>query len=130
MELASRIAQRKECELRAFIVLAESPSAGLPGGDAPDGSSRALAQILTDATRAVGQRLHPEMLPVLDSAHIAQESKNSLVIIATSLADNLEYEPDGLGDGRAIILVQGSETAIAENVSADFGQSEVQRKVV
>jgi Kef-type K+ transport system membrane component KefB len=127
MELASRIAQQKECELRAFIVLAES--ANLEGGNVANGAaSHALAQMLTDATRTVGQRLHPEMLPALDSVHLAQQSKNSLVVIATSLADNLEYEPDGLGDGRAIILVQGSEAAIAANASAEFRQSELNSK--
>jgi Kef-type K+ transport system membrane component KefB len=131
MELASRIAQQKECELRAFIVLAESQSANLAGGNVSNGpASQALAQMLTDATRTVGHRLHPEMLPALDSVHVARQSKGSLVIIATSLADNLTYERDGLGDGRAIILVQGSESAAAAKASAEIAPSELRRQVV
>jgi hypothetical protein len=73
--------------------------------------------MLTNATRMVGRRLYPEMLPALDSIQIAQESKNSLVIIATNLADHLEYASDGLGDGRALILVQGSESQTTEATS-------------
>jgi Kef-type K+ transport system membrane component KefB len=126
--LAARIAQQKDCELYAFILLAE------PGSSAPDvpidannGTSQTLAQMLTNATKMVGRRLHPEMLAALDSIRIAQQSKNSLVIIATSLADNLEYTGDGLGDGRAIVLVQGSEMAIAA-APGDFHYHPLQRK--
>jgi Kef-type K+ transport system membrane component KefB len=112
MGLAARIAQQKGCELHAFIVLAEPDSPSL--ADPIDGNgaaSQALAQMLTNATRMAGRHLHPEMLPALDSIRIAQQSKNSLVIIARNLADHLEYARDGLGDGRALILVQGSEMA-------------------
>jgi len=33
----------------------------------------------------------PETLPALKSLHVAQQSKNSLVIMATNRADHLEY---------------------------------------
>jgi hypothetical protein len=114
MGLAARIAQQKGCELHAFIVLAEPASSSL--ADPIDGNgaaSRVLAQMLTNATRMVGPRLHPETLPALDSIRIAQQSKNSLVIVAANLADYLDYAGDGLGDGRALILAQGSEMATA-----------------
>jgi Kef-type K+ transport system membrane component KefB len=126
--LAARIAQQKDCELHAFIVLAEPALSGpdVPN-DANSGASQTLAQMLTNATRMVGQHLYPEMLATLDSIQIAQQSKNSLVIIATSLADHLEYTGDGLGDGRAIVLVQGSEMAIAA-APGDFHYHPLQRK--
>lgn len=110
MGLAARIARQKDCELHAFIVLANSisPNPFDPNGSS-DAQSRQLAQILTNATSMVGNRLRPQMLAALDSAQIGQQSRNSLVIIASNLADHLEYARDGLGDGRALILVQGTE---------------------
>jgi Kef-type K+ transport system membrane component KefB len=115
MELASRLAQQKGCELHAFIILAEPFSGGLGGPTDADGAaSHALSHMLTNATRMVGPCLHPEMLPTLDSSRIAEQSKDSVVIIATSLADDLEYARDGLGDGRALILVQGTESEGSE----------------
>jgi Kef-type K+ transport system membrane component KefB len=129
MALAARVAQQKDCELHAFISLVESPSAGLE--NTVDGAqSQALAQMLTNATRMVGRRLHPEMLPALDSVRIAEQSKNSLVIIATNLADHLEYAHDGLGDGRALILVQGSEMAISATAPMRFRGSAPQQRAV
>ena len=128
MGLAARIAQQKDCELHAFIVLAE-PASSIPadpiGGNGA--ASRALAQMLTNATRMVGHRLHPETLPALDSIRIAQQSKNSLVIVATNLADHLDYAGDGLGDGRALILVQGSEMA-AVTAPAEFRRTATRRQ--
>jgi Kef-type K+ transport system membrane component KefB len=121
MGLAARIAQRKDCALHAFIILAEPAAPGLAGPNgANDAASQVLAQMLTNASRMVGRGLHPKMLAALDSIQIAQQSKNSLVIIATSLADHLEYARDGLGDGRAIVLVQGSEIAIAAIAPEEF----------
>ena len=79
-----------------------------------------LAQILTTTNRMVGLRLHGETLPAPDSVRLAQQSKHSLVIIASSLADHLEYTSDGLGDGRALILVQGSEMAISATAPGEF----------
>jgi Kef-type K+ transport system membrane component KefB len=110
MRLAARIAQQKDCELHAFIVLSDSISSSLI---APNGSKHAasqqLAEILTNATSMVGSHLRPHMLTTFDTAEIAARSKDSLVIIATNLADQLEYAKEGLGDGRALILVQGAE---------------------
>jgi hypothetical protein len=86
----------------SFIVLAEPASSNL--AEPRDGNgvaSRALAQMLTNATRMVGRRLHPEMLAQLDSIKLARQSKNSLVVIAMNLADHLQYARDSLGDGRA-----------------------------
>jgi hypothetical protein len=128
MGLAARIAQQKDCELHAFIVLAEPASSSLAGPIGGDGAaSRALAQMLTNATRMVGHRLHPETLPALDSIRIAQQSKNSLVIVGTNLADHLDYAGDGLGDGRALILVQGSEMA-AVTAPAEFRRTATRRQ--
>ena len=126
--LAARIAQQKDCELHAFIVLAEPVSSSLadPIGGNGD-ASRALAQMLTNATRLVRHGLHPETLPALDSIRIAQQSKNSLVIVATNLADHLDYAGDGLGDGRALILVQGSEMA-AVTAPAEFRRTATRRQ--
>jgi Kef-type K+ transport system membrane component KefB len=115
IELAGRVAQQKECELHAFITLAESfPPSRAGSIDANSADSQALAEMLTNATRMVGRHLHSETLAALDSLHIAQQSSGSLVIIAANLADHLEYASDGLGDGRALILVQGSESAISD----------------
>jgi Kef-type K+ transport system membrane component KefB len=110
LRFAARIAQQKACELYAFIAPADADSsdpadaidAKVPGG-------LAHSQILADVAGMVGRRLHPEILPVLDSVPIAQRSKDGLVIIAASLADYLEYGREGLGDGRAVVLVQGTE---------------------
>jgi len=41
------------------------------------------------------------------------------VIIAANLADDLEYASDGLGDGRALILVQGTESQ-ATGAASEF----------
>jgi len=68
------------------------------------------------------------MLAALDSARIAQQSKNSIVIIATNLADDLDYARDGLGDGRAIVLVQGSQMAISATAPEELGQSTPNRQ--
>jgi hypothetical protein len=124
--LAARIAQQKDCDLHAFIVLAEpvSSSSDMPN-DANSGTGQTLAQMLTNANRMVGRRLYSEMLPTLNSVQIAHQSRNSLVIIASSLADQLEYTSDGLGDGRAIVLVQGSETVAA---AGDFHSHLLQQK--
>jgi K+:H+ antiporter len=127
--LAARIAQQKDCDLHAFIVLAEPVSSGsdVPN-DADSSADRTLAQMLTNATRMVGRRLYSEMLPALNSVQIAQQSRNSLVIIASSLADHLEYTSDGLGDGRAIVLVQGSEMVVAAAGAWDFHSPPLQQK--
>ena len=58
----------------------------------------------------VGQHLNPEMLTALDSTQLARQSSDALVIVAMSLADDLEYARDGLGDGRALVLVQGTNS--------------------
>jgi Kef-type K+ transport system membrane component KefB len=130
MGLAARIAQRKDCALHAFIILAEPASPGLDGPNGANGAaSQALAQMLTNASRMVGRGLHPKMLVALDSIQIAQQSRNSLVIIATSLADDLEYARDGLGDGRAIVLVQGSAMAISATAPEEFRRSAPTRQV-
>ena len=123
MGLATRIAHQKDCELHAFIILAEPALPNLADPDEANDASQALAQMLTNATKIVGQRLHPETLPSIDSIRIAQQSKNSVVIIATNLADHLEYAHDGLGDGRTLILVQGSEMAIAAAAPGAFRHS-------
>jgi hypothetical protein len=108
MGLAARIAQQKNCDLHAFIVLAPSGIEG-PNQQHSD-ASQILGKMLTNATTMVGGRLHPETLTTLDSIHLAQESKDSVLIIATTVADHLEYTTEGLGDGRALILVQGTES--------------------
>ena len=129
MGLAARIAQHKDCELHPFIVLAEPVSPGLAGPNGANAAaSQALAQMLTNASKMVGRRLHPQMLAALDSARIAQQSKNSIVIIATNLADDLDYARDGLGDGRAIVLVQGSQMAISATAPEELGQSTPNRQ--
>jgi Kef-type K+ transport system membrane component KefB len=111
MGLAARIAQQKKCDLHALIVLTEQVPPSLAGlNEHHSAASQVLGQMLTNATSMVGRRLHPETLPALDSVQLAQRSKNSVVIIATTLADHLEYTRDGLGDGRALILVQGTES--------------------
>ena len=130
MGLASRIAQQKDCELHAFIVLAEPlSSSGANQNEGNGVASQALSQMLSNASTMVGRQLHPQMLPDIDSSQIAEQSKNSLVIIAASLADHLEYASDGLGDGRAIVLVQGSgilHSAVA-NAAAESNRSNYPR---
>jgi Kef-type K+ transport system membrane component KefB len=124
--LAARIAQQKDCELNAFIILAEPASSSRSDLiDANGAASQTLAQMLTNATRMVGRRLHPEMLAAVDSVQIAQQSINSLVIIAANLADHLEYARDGLGDGRALVLVQGTGGQTTEATSGFQTRSDV-----
>ena len=121
MGLAARIARQKDCELHAFIVLAHSNSSSLIDLSAGNDDGQQLAQILTNATSMVGSHLRPQMLPSLDSIEIARQSRNSLVIIANNLADHLEYDGDGLGDGRPLILVQGAESqALATKIESQI----------
>jgi Kef-type K+ transport system membrane component KefB len=110
LAFAARIAQRKGCVLDAFIACGDAALDHSANANAEEHSSRILSQMLTDAARMVGQNLNPEMLTALDSAHLARQSSHALVIVAMSLADDLEYAQDGLGDGRAVVLVQGTDS--------------------
>jgi hypothetical protein len=114
LDFAARVARQKNYALCAFMVAAGSGSPASAPLDANASSRSELVQLLADAAGTVGQRLHSEFLPTLDSARIAQQSKDGLVIIAYSLADDLEYARDGLGDGRALVLVQGMELSLRD----------------
>jgi hypothetical protein len=112
LRFAARIAHQKECELYALIAPADANSSDPADAiDAKVPGESPHAQILADVAGMVGRRLHSEILPALDSEPVAQRSKDGLVIIASSLADHLEYRRDGLGDGRAVVLVQGTESS-------------------
>ena len=78
-------------------------------------AEHALAQTLAEAARLVGRRLHTEILNDLDTAHIAQQTANALVIVASSMTDRLELSRNTFRDGCGLVVVQGTEI---ERVSA------------
>jgi hypothetical protein len=97
LELAARIAQRNDCALNATVLL------GHTDGEA---AQPALAQMLAQAAKLAGRRLHTEVLADLDDARLSQQNAG-LVIAASNLAAQLEVSPSARGDGRTLVLVHG-----------------------
>jgi Kef-type K+ transport system membrane component KefB len=103
LDLALRVAMRKKSGLHAVLV---------PEDGAADDSE--LLELIRDAGRALGRRLHTDVLSAPTAAQLARQTPGGLVVVATNLADRVGLSPEDLSDPkRCVVVVQGSETAPA-----------------
>jgi Kef-type K+ transport system membrane component KefB len=103
LDLALRVALRKKSGLHAVLVPED--------GNAEDAE---LLELIRDAGRALGRRLHTDVLSAPTAAQLARQTPGGLVIVATNLADKVGLSPEDLSDPkRCVVVVQGSETAPA-----------------
>src|SRR5271168_4632421 len=103
LDLALRVAMRKKSGLHAVLV----PEDGTP-------EDVELLELIRDAGRALGRRLHTDVLSAPTAAQLARQTPGGLVIVATNLADRVGLSPEDLTDPkRCVVVVQGSETAPA-----------------
>jgi len=103
LDLALRVAQRKKSGLHAVLVPED--------GNAEDAE---LLELIRDAGRALGRRLHTDVLSAPTAAQLARQTPGGLVVVATNLADRVGLSPEDLSDPkRCVVVVQGSETAPA-----------------
>jgi len=104
LDLALRVAMRKRSGLHAVLV----PEEGT-GADAE------LLELIRDAGRALGRRLHTDVLSAPTAAQLALQTPGGLVIVATNLADQVGLSPEDFSDAkRCVVVVQGSESAPAK----------------
>src|SRR5271167_3051472 len=102
LDLALRVALRKKSGLHAVLV----PEEGTEDTE--------LLELIRDAGRALGRRLHTDVLSAPTAAQLARQTPGGLVVIATNLADKVGLSPEDLTDPkRCVVVVQGSETAPA-----------------
>ncbi len=103
LDLALRVALRKKSGLHAVLV---------PENGAEEDTE--LLELIRDAGRALGRRLHTDVLSAPTAAQLARQTPGGLVVIATNLADKVGLSPEDLTDPkRCVVVVQGSETAPA-----------------
>jgi Kef-type K+ transport system membrane component KefB len=103
LDLALRVALRKKSGLHAVLVPED--------GNAEDAE---LLDLIRDAGRALGRRLHTDVLSAPTAAQLARQTPGGLVVVATNLADKFGLSPDNLSDPkRCVVVVQGSESAPA-----------------
>ncbi len=103
LDLALRVALRKKSGLHAVLVPED--------GTAEDTE---LLELIRDAGRALGRRLHTDVLSAPTAAQLARQTPGGLVIVATNLADKVGLSPEDLTDPkRCVVVVQGSESAPA-----------------
>ncbi len=103
LDLALRVAMRKKSGLHAVLVPED--------GNAEDAE---LLELIRDAGRALGRRLHTDVLSAPTAAQLARQTPGGLVIVATNLADRVGLSPEDLTDAkRCVVVVQGSDTAPA-----------------
>jgi Kef-type K+ transport system membrane component KefB len=103
LDLALRVAIRKKSGLHAVLVPED--------GNAEDAE---LLDLIRDAGRALGRRLHTDVLSAPTAAQLARQTPGGLVVVATNLADKFGLSPDNLSDPkRCVVVVQGSESAPA-----------------
>jgi hypothetical protein len=103
LDLALRVALRKKSGLHAVLVPEE--------GNAEDAE---LLDLIRDAGRALGRRLHTDVLSAPTAAQLARQTPGGLVVVATNLADKFGLSPDSRSDPkRCVVVVQGSENAPA-----------------
>ncbi len=103
LDLALRVAMRKKSGLHAVLVPEE--------GTAEDTE---LLEMIRDAGRVLGRRLHTDVLSAPTAAQLARQTPGGLVIVATNLADKVGLSPEDLSDPkRCVVVVQGSENAPA-----------------
>lgn len=101
LDLALRVALRKRSGLHAVLVPED--------GSAEDVE---LLDLIRDAGRALGRRLHTDVLSAPTAAQLARQTPGGLVVIATNLADKVGISPADLTDpGRCVVVVQGSDRA-------------------
>jgi len=78
------------------------------------GEDAELLELIRDAGRALGRRLHTDVLSAPTVAQLARQTPGGLVIVATNLADKVGLSPEELTDPkRCVVVVQGSKTAPA-----------------
>src|SRR6202451_332645 len=103
LDLALRVARRKKSGLHAVLVPED--------GTAEDSE---LLDLIRDAGRALGRRLHTDVLSAPTAAQLTRQTPGGLVIVATTLADKVGLSPEDLTDPKqCVVVVQGSETAPA-----------------
>lgn len=113
IELAARIAVRKNCDLR--VMLTHSIA---------DDTDPALTVILDEAARMLGLRLHTEVLPDMDAVAATYGAADGLVVMGTSIAARIGLSSDASGDGRMLVLVQGAPAGLRKrNVVRAYGSS-------
>src|ERR1035437_608167 len=101
LDLALRVAIRKKSGLHAVL--------GPEDGTAEDAE---LLDLIRDAGRALGRRLHTDVLSAPTAAQLARQTPGGLVVIATNLADKLGLSAEDLTDPkRCVVVVQGSDSA-------------------
>ena len=101
LDLALRVALRKKSGLHAVLVPED--------GNAEDAE---LLDLIRDAGRALGRRLHTDVLSAPTAAQLARQTPGGLVVVATNLADKFGLSPDSRSDPkRCVVVVQGSESA-------------------
>ncbi len=101
LDLALRVAIRKRSGLHAVLV----PEAGTA-------EDTELLDLIRDAGRALGRRLHTDVLSAPTAAQLARQTPGGLVVIATNLADKLGLSAEDLTDPkRCVVVVQGSDSA-------------------
>jgi Kef-type K+ transport system membrane component KefB len=107
LDLACRLGRRKASNLQIIVVPRE--------GNEPE---PALARILKEAGRRAGRWLHTDVLEKRDSFNLVFKTTGDLVIIGSSLADQLGLPLDtGPGDGRCVVVVQGGTQPTFESSS-------------
>src|SRR5579862_1166726 len=103
LDLALRVALRKKSGLHAVLV----PEDG-------NGEDTELLDLIRDAGRALGRRLHTDVLSAPTAAQLARQTPGGLVVVATNIADKFGLSPDHRSDPkRCVVVVQGSESAPA-----------------
>src|ERR1035437_8967822 len=101
LDLALRVAIRKKSGLHAVLVPED--------GTAEDAE---LLDLIRDAGRALGRRLHTDVLSAPTAAQLARQTPGGLVVIATNLADKLGLSAEDLTDPkRCVVVGQGSDSA-------------------
>ena len=87
LDLALRVALRKKSGLHAVLVPED--------GSAEDTE---LLELIRDAGRALGRRLHTDVLSAPTAAQLARQTPGGLVIVATNLADRVGLSPEDFTD--------------------------------
>jgi Kef-type K+ transport system membrane component KefB len=111
LDLASRLAKKKQCSLHAVLV----PQRGGEGGE----PEPALQEMLREAARSAGKWLFTDVLAERNPAQLAYKTQGPLVVIGVDLADELGLPLDDGPDGeRCIILVQGTSLNVLETAAS------------
>jgi Kef-type K+ transport system membrane component KefB len=112
LELGTRLAQGRESALTVLH---------MAGPD--DTADPEFMQILADAARLIGKRLHTESIATATLSGIAERTRVGFVIVASQLADELGVARRGFPDGRPMVLVQGSRLASRASGLSQIDQS-------